>query len=160
VLLADFVTRARSAVTRDGHGDEVRHVPGPESLGRVLRVLIGLVGGLRAIGAGPITTWDLVTRTALDSIPGLRTSCLRALLSEREPAWTSTVGDRLGYPAKTVLRALEDLAAHGLIVGVGRDGQRWSLTDTTRERMQALDMEPWGSVAAADAGPDADGGPS
>jgi hypothetical protein len=140
--LADFITRARSSVVRGAHGDEVQYVPAPESLGRVLRVLAGLVGGLQAIGTGPVTTWDLVTRTAFDSIPALRLRCLRALLAEDGQTFTASVGERISYPTSTARRALDDLAAHGLVV---RDGHRWGLTAATRERMQTLGVEPWGS---------------
>lgn len=150
--LADFVTGARSAVIRRRHGSELQYVPAPESVGRVLRVLAGLVGGFRAIGVGPLVTWELVTRTALDSIPALRLRCLRALIGEAEPLRTATVGDWIGYPTSTAHRALDDLAAHRLVVrdGSGGNAHGWTLADSAREQMRALGVEPWVAMAVAD----------
>ena len=139
VALAMLVSRARSAVERDGYSREIELIPQPEEPTRLVVMLDRLLTGLRAIGLNDDAAWTVVAKAGLDSIPALR---LTALLSLRElPLATPELARMIGYPKQTVSRTLEDLAAHALVErieqGVGRAPDVWALTDWTSQHLTA-----------------------
>ncbi len=119
VSLSTLVVRARSAVERDNYTREIELISEPEAPTRLIVVLARLLDGLDAIGVNRDAGWNVVTRSALDSMPSLRRALLDVLLPEPEPLKTSAIAVSIGYPTKTTQRGLEDLVAHGLI-------ERWS----------------------------------
>jgi len=141
IALATFVVRARSAVERDGYSRDIELVPGSEAPTRLVIVLDRLRGGLDAIGCERADAWQVVTKTALDSIPALRLAVLDTLYAE-DDLDTNALATAVLHPAVTTRRALEDLTAHGLVVrrrGEGeKDPHRWSLATFARERMGAF----------------------
>lgn len=136
VSLASLAVRCRSAVERDGYSREVLLVPEAEAPGRLALVLLRLLNGLRAIGCPAGEAWRLVTKSALDCMPALRRSVLDALMARTGPASTTEIAEAIGYPSITARRALEDLAAHGILVrdvqGQGK-ADLWHPSDWTRE---------------------------
>src|SRR5205085_12027155 len=110
VALANLVSRARSAVERDGYSREVELVPDAEAPGRLVGVLARMLDALRVIGAPD--PWSLVVKVGLDSMPAQRRTVLEHALTV-EAATTKTAATMLGLPTVTVRRVLEDLTAHG-----------------------------------------------
>ena len=113
VELATLVVRARSAVERDSYRREIELVAAPEAPTRLVIALNRLLAGLDAIGVDRPTSWQVVTKAALDSMPALRLAVLRAL--EAGQLDTNAIATIVRHPATTTRRALEDLTAHGLV---------------------------------------------
>ena len=125
VKLATFVTRCRSAVERDGYTREIELIAGAESPGRLAITLKRLHDGLATIGTDCATRWRIIRRVGLDSMPVMRRRVFEqtALAGEVD---TKALGITLGYPTTTTRRALEDLAAYGVLVrGAGGVADRW-----------------------------------
>jgi hypothetical protein len=117
VALADFVATARSGVERDGYKREVELIPDAEAPTRIAKVLRQLLSGLRVIGADDDTAWAVVSKVALDCLPDLRRKALLYVVeAEGIPVKTPQAARDLGYPTTTIKRALEDLAAHHVLV--------------------------------------------
>jgi hypothetical protein len=134
------VVRARSAVERDGYSREIELVPGSEAPTRLVIVLDRLLAGLDAIGLERAAAWQLLAKVALDSIPALRRAMLATLAESGGEPTTSELAEAVSHPTVTTRRALEDLAAHGVVHrhshGQGK-AATWSLPDWTRERYEA-----------------------
>ena len=114
VSLATLITRARSAVDRDGYSREVIHIHQDEGPARLVKQLANLHHGLDYIGATHDQKWRVITKTAFDSIPPLRAACLKVLAFE-ESANTTDVGEAIQHPTTTTRRALEELAGHSVV---------------------------------------------
>ena len=146
IYLALFTTRCRSAVERDSFSSrEIQLIPGVESPTRLVKVLAQLLRGLQVVGVAQERAWQLVEKTAFDSMPALRQKVILALLEIDINTVTSDLATRLGYPTVTIRRALEDLACHGIVKresqGEGR-ADLWSLTEWTRETYKAAISNP------------------
>src|SRR6266516_1232878 len=128
--VADFITRARSPVHRDGRGRELQYAPVAEAPTRFVKVLASLGSGIalahdsRVVGRRELR---LVLRVALDCVPPIRRQVIDALLHDgmaraHDRGLRATViakGARCSLSA--VRRALEDL--HALRVVRRRKGQ-------------------------------------
>jgi DNA-binding MarR family transcriptional regulator len=141
IHLAVFTTRCRSAVERDSYVNrEISLIPGAESPTRPVKVLAQLLRGLQVIGVTKERAWELVEKTALDSMPALRQKVIFAMLETDIDTVTSDLATRLGYPTNTTRRTLEDLACYGVIKREARgagNADFWTLTDWTRKTYQA-----------------------
>jgi hypothetical protein len=113
--LAQLVARARSSVERDGYKREIELVPDSEAPGRLSIQLLKLLNGLLAIGVAEQRAWELVTKTALDSMPAIRRGVLDCLIAADGARTTTEVALTVDYPTSTTRRTLEDLAAHGVL---------------------------------------------
>lgn len=138
VNVATVAVRCRSAVERDPYNREITLIPEAEAPARLALVLLRLANGLPAIGVDEDTTWQLVSKCALDSMPAVRRTVLEDLLARGGVAVsTSAIATRAQYPTTTALRALQDLAAHGVVQrhsqGAGK-ADLWQLTAWTRRR--------------------------
>jgi hypothetical protein len=136
IVLADFVTMARSPVERDSYSREIELVPDPEAPARFALMLASLLEGLYAIGLDSEAAWQLVAKVAFDSMPAQRRQTI-ALLAEIETTTTKTAAIALGLPTTTTRRVLEDLAAHKLVQreeSTDKRGDTWSLTAWTRDK--------------------------
>jgi len=141
IHLALFTTRCRSAVERDSFSSrEIQLIPGAESPTRLVKVLAQLLRGLQAIGISKKRAWELVEKTALDSMPALRQKVVLAMLEADVNTVTSDLATRLGYPTVTTRRALEDLTCYSIIKreskGAG-NADLWILTDWARKTYEA-----------------------
>jgi hypothetical protein len=136
VMLADFVTMARSPVERDTYSREIELVPDPEAPARFALMLASLLEGLYTIGLDRDGSWRLITKVAFDSMPAQRRQVI-AMLAEVETTTTKAAGIALGLPTTTVLRVLEDLAAHHLVLreeGEKKGADAWRLDPATRDK--------------------------
>lgn len=137
IALTTLAVRCRSAVERDSYSREVGLVPEAEAPARLALVLLRLLNALCAIGLQEVDAWPLVTKCALDSMPALRRQLVEVLIGRTDPASTSDLAERIGYPTSTTRRGLEDLAAHGIVdrqtQGAGH-ADLWRVSDWTRDR--------------------------
>jgi len=75
VLLADFVTRCRSGVVRDGYRHELEYAPEPEMPARLAKQLFGLLRGVAAVlGHQEATVEDMDRVARVSSVDGLYSS--------------------------------------------------------------------------------------
>lgn len=113
--LASLAARSRSGIERDPHNREIILVPTPEAPGRLTRILARLFAGLLVIGVERDEAWQLIVKTGMDSLPSLRWRALQFCADEGKPVNTTTIGAAVRHPTQTTRRALEDLAAHGVL---------------------------------------------
>jgi hypothetical protein len=144
IALASLVSQARSPVHRDWSG-EIELVGDAEAPTRIIKQLGQLWRACGVLGLGTAESWEVVRRCALDSIPKLRGAVIRYLAGLAGSANTTTVGIGVVHPTKTVKRALEDLAAHGVAEresgGQGR-ADLWQLSDGARSWIGATGTWP------------------
>jgi DeoR-like helix-turn-helix domain len=120
IHLADFVTRCRSGIVRDGYRAELIYAPEPEMPMRFVKQLFELLRGVvLVLGRQEAAAEDMdrVARVALDSIPAVRRMVLREI-AEVEPGTylkTTAIAQQAQYSTATVRRALEDLQALGVM---------------------------------------------
>jgi predicted transcriptional regulator len=175
--LSNFVTRARSAVQRDGYKRELNYAPEAEMPGRFARQLFSLIRGL-AMVAGRSTTSDedlrRVIRVGLDCLPEVRRLVLKQLAESGRSLTTTELAQQVQYATATMRRALEDCQALELVTcqkghGGPGAGDRWQLQEAWREPLldwvqmlsrPPLDFSgtiapglPWDAAAEDDAGP-------
>ncbi|MFH1110712.1 MAG: hypothetical protein V1790_16165 [Planctomycetota bacterium] len=136
IHLADFVSRARSGVSRNRQG-VVEHIPAPEVGTRVGKALKKLAMGIamaRGVKGVDEEIYRIVRRVALDCVPSMRGRLLRVLWDCRGAhELTSTIADRAELGTDTAKVWLDDLRLLGI---VDRDcagasvqaGYRWRLT--------------------------------
>ncbi len=139
VILADLASLARSPVQRDYRG-EIELVLDPEAPTRIAKQLAQLYRGLRSVGLDRATTWTTVARAGLDCIPKLRRAVIHCLDSGGQ-ATTTTVAEAVEHPTTTTRRALEDLAAHRVVLRTGGGQGKadlWSLTPKAAAALQAI----------------------
>jgi hypothetical protein len=146
VALASLVVRCRSSVERDGYTREIELIPSPEAPTRFVVVLAQLLAGLDAIDVSRDEGWSVVSKAALDSIPAIRSSAIETLYyGDSSGMKSSEVAEAISYPTATTRRALEDLAAHGVVEReAGGEGKAdlWALALTTRTGYQAATTVP------------------
>lgn len=129
--LADFATRARSGVERDGYSRQLEYAPEPEMPGRLARQLASLAQGLARLSNHPeVADEDIrrVVRVGLDCIPPPRRSLLVALAAARQEA--RTLAPLMGLPLGTVRRGLEDPKALGFLTASQKGkgtSEQWGL---------------------------------
>jgi len=107
VQAADIVTRSRTAVERDRHGN-VAFPHEAEMPTRFARQLVMVVRGAVAVGMSSSAAMRLAIRCARDSIPPMR---LEILLDLAEHGWSRPwdVRKRIQRPRSTVKREMEAL---------------------------------------------------
>jgi CRP-like cAMP-binding protein len=116
-----LVVRLRGAVERDRHSREIEAVYGAEGTARIGLMLERLLAGLDTLGVERTTAFKVVTAIAMDSVPPLRRRAYEHLHRSRDVTGnfievkTSDIAEALGLPTTTVRRALEDLAAYGVV---------------------------------------------
>ena len=121
---ADFVTRARSGVLRDGYRRELNYAPEAEVPTRFAKVLLSLARGI-ALAKDHDTVGEdelrLVMRVALDCLPLVRHRVVSALVQHTISAdddglpTTSAIAGTAQFATVTIRRALEDLQALGIV---------------------------------------------
>jgi Domain of unknown function (DUF3854) len=138
IAMANLSSLARSPVTRDYRG-QIEHIGDREAPTRMVKVIMQIWRACGVIGMTREQAWEVIWRLSIGSIPKLRRRSLQILLEEAtrpsqpppdsaqidfssmgRPAgkgWlmTAEVAGRLGHPVQTVLRSLQDMAAHGLV---------------------------------------------
>jgi hypothetical protein len=151
IQLATLAVRCRSAVERDGYSREVELVPDAESPTRLVKALARLLAGIHAIGADDADAWKVINKCALDCIPALRLAVI-VHLYENSDGTTTDIASAVKHPTQTARRALEDLAAHGVIHrksnGQG-NADTWRITEWTADRYATALTVPETSEDAA-----------
>jgi hypothetical protein len=139
--LADFVTRARSGVFRDGYKRELEYVPEPEAPTRLAKVFVALSSGLAVVhGRDEVAEDDLriVHRVGLDCIPTIRRRVIVALVGgaiagdDDGSLDTSRIAGATRFSTRAARYALEDMRGLGIVDcekgGAGK-ADRWSLCE-------------------------------
>lgn len=131
VLLAEFVTKARSGIIRDfGFKKEVLFVPTPEMPTRMLQQ-VSLIGqGAMIANGGKIGDDDLgmLYKTMIDSVPRTNWMVIREM-AKGDGQTTATIATALGYPTDTIRTYLENQALLGVCKRDKSDnrGDRWTM---------------------------------
>ena len=138
IRLAAYTARTRTAVVRDGFGQDVMYYPQAEGPGRLVKAYARLLGGLEAIGCDAATAWATLTRIAIDCAPALRTKAIRALIAHPTPVRTRDVAALMDTVTKTTSRYLEDLsllrvAVHTKKNDADNSPDYWEASDWLRE---------------------------
>jgi hypothetical protein len=119
--IISLVVKLRGAVDRDRYKREMQAVLGAEGTARIGLMLERLLAGLDTLGIERTTAMGVVKAVAMDSVPPLRRQTYEYLnrRSKEKPlspsATTKEVAEVIGLPTITVRRALEDLAAYGVV---------------------------------------------
>jgi hypothetical protein len=132
--LSSYVALSRSPVQRDYRGD-ICLVLDAEAPTRLAKTLGQLWRACGLLGLNRKDAWSVVRRVGVDSIPKLRGAILDHLHQKRpEAVETSRIAEAVGHPTTTTRRALEDLAAHGVVIrrvsGAGKS-DLWELSRRT-----------------------------
>jgi hypothetical protein len=147
--VADFVTRARSGVQRDGWKRELEYAPEPEAPTRFAKVLASLASGITlAYDSETVTERELrlVLRVALDCLPLIRRRVIGALVEQTitedgDRLSTSAIAGAVQFSTTAIRRALEDLQALEIVIcckgGAGKADQ-WTLADPWTDVFRAL----------------------
>jgi hypothetical protein len=147
--VADFVTRARSGVQRDGWKRELEYAPEPEAPTRFAKVLASLASGIALAYDSPTVAsreLRLILRVALDCLPLIRRRVIGALVEhtiteEGDRLSTSAIAGEAQFSTPAIRRTLEDLQALEVAVchkaGAGKADQ-WALADPWTEVFRAL----------------------
>jgi hypothetical protein len=119
--VVSLVVRLRGAVERDRASREVEAVLGAEGTARLGLTLERLLAGLDTLGLDRAIALDVVEGIGMDSVPPTRRRAYE-FLRDIAPAdaETTDVAKHMGLPTNTVRRALEDLAAYGLVERTGQ----------------------------------------
>jgi hypothetical protein len=119
--IVSLVVRLRGAVERDRRNHEMEAVLGAEGTARLGLTLERLLAGLDTLGLDRATALDVVEGIAMDSVPPTRRRAYEFLQNiAPADAETAAVAKHMGLPTNTVRRALEDLAAYGLVERTGQ----------------------------------------
>jgi hypothetical protein len=119
--VVSLVVRLRGTVERDRQSREMEAVYGAEGPARLGLTLERLLAGLDTIDVERSVVLDIIERLAMDSVPPLRRRAYEHLFAIAPNATeTSAIAHTLGLPTNTVRRALEDLAAYGLVSRTGQ----------------------------------------
>lgn len=141
--LCSLVARCRSAVERDSYKHEIELIPESELPARIAITLARLMHGMALLGVAVEEQWRLIVKVALDCIPDLRRRILIHLLPLVAASTTSSVALAVQYPTVTTRRALEDLAAHGVISRFGRGQGRtdeWEISSLSSNLASAAGL--------------------
>jgi len=143
VAAADFAALARSAVLRDPNRRDIDLIPQPEAPGRLAGEFAQLWRGLTLIGAEPPDAWRVIRAATLGCIPSMRRRVILALVDTEGRLSTGQVALRMRAPTTTVRRALEELAAHGVVdvegdEGDGRGTAYWGASPWAREHWSVV----------------------
>jgi hypothetical protein len=111
-----LVVRLRGAIERDRTSREIEAVYGAEGTARIGLMLERFLAGLDTLGIDREMALGIIEAVAMDSVPPLRRRAYE-YLEPLAPAQVETaiIAKALGLPTVTVRRALEDLAAYGLV---------------------------------------------
>jgi len=163
IAMANLSSLARSPVTHDWKG-QIERIGDREAPNRLVKVIMQISRACGVIGMTMQQAWELIWRLTIGSIPKLRRRSLEILLQEaarpsqrpqesdqidfrslyqgldRPPGkgWlvTAEVANRLGHSAQTVLRSLQDMAAHGLV-------QQWRKSEAAGEEKRSTQTYHW-----------------
>jgi hypothetical protein len=146
VCAADFVTRARTTVERDGYHREIQAVPEPEGPARFVKQVQALIFGFMVMKYDEDGALARAIPTAFDSLPPIRMNTLSALRGAEGSVTTPDLEERLELPESTLRRELEDLQALGMVRRNGGSGgyygaSSWELKNEFQSMWDASETE-------------------
>ena len=174
IRVADFATRARSAVLTDFKSGLVDYVPKAEMPGRMIAQLVTLASAFVCINRanphltpnhpahkGKITEDEerMLFKTAFDSIPRQRRDAIYPLAQYLGGVSTAGLATKLELPTESVKKYLQQVNALGLCTRVkkgGKQGDMWKMKDQWRqimlkiEKLEVYDQELLGDDSAGD----------
>jgi hypothetical protein len=112
--VVSLVVALRGPIERDRHSREIENIYGKEGTGRLGLTLERLLGGLDALGVERSTALEVVKSVAKDSVPPIRRAAYECVCKYHDVT-TADVAVDVGLPTGTCRRALEELAAYGLV---------------------------------------------
>ena len=157
LLVADFATRARSAVLTDFKTGNINFVPAPEMPMRVTSQLYTLAAAFIAMyksapGLGPTSPllkgelsfedYRILYKTAFDSIPKMRRNALYALAKYKGGVSTAGLAVTLELPTPSVAKYLAQVNALSICTRQkkpGAQGDLWVLKEQYRDLMIKLE---------------------
>jgi hypothetical protein len=110
-----LVVRLRGAIDRDRYSREIEAVHGAEGPARIGLMLERLLAGLDVLGVARATALNVVERVAMDSVPQIRRKAYEKACNYNSNFQTAKLATAIGLPTSTTRRALEDLAAYGIL---------------------------------------------
>lgn len=146
VALASLVARSRSPVERD-HQGEIVLVGDSEAPTRLVKALDRLRAGALAVGLEPAEAWRVTCKAGLDSIPKLRRGVHDHLANVGRADTTKVVAQALDHPTRTVTRALEDLAAHRVLIRQAGTELQAEGEQSADGRADYWELSPWAAGA-------------
>jgi hypothetical protein len=144
IILAALGARCRSSVVRGGYDRQLDLVPSPERPPRLLAQLSQLFSALIVVGIDRSEARRLVSQVALDGTTRGRRYVLDVFRNLDTEHSLSSVSGRVRLPETTARRHVEDLTAHGVLDLVGRQPDRWVLSNWTRDQFEAFDLPDLG----------------
>jgi len=137
IAWARLAARCRSPIERDSYSREIELIPDPEAPVRLAQILLRLVTGMLAVGVPRPDAWKIIRKVTFDCMPAIRCKVLQFLLISKDPQRSTTdMATNLGYPTETARRALEDLAAHNILIRTSQGKGRpdlWTLSTLARQ---------------------------
>jgi hypothetical protein len=112
--VVSLVVALRGPIERDRHSREIENIYGKEGTGRLGLMLERLLGGLDGLGVERNRGLDVIKRVAMDSVPPIRRAAYECVYKYHDVV-TADVAVDLRLPTGTCRRALEELAAYGLV---------------------------------------------
>ncbi len=121
-----LTVRLRGVVARDPRTREITSVPGAEGPARLGLMLERLLAGLDTLGVERRTAFGVVQRIAFASCHPLRRQVYEYLrlkcAADGYQATATQIATALGLPTGAIRRALEELAAYGVVKRASRAG--------------------------------------
>jgi len=138
--LAYVVSRARSAVDRNGYTREVESLPQPEEPARLSKQLKMSFFGFLAIGCTEAEAWNGVKRIGFDSMPAIRRRMLFRLHTVSGALHTADLAEETKGIHKLAIRALEELSFFGMVnrIDLNENHAIWELSKIARVRMDLI----------------------
>lgn len=148
-LLANFVGKCRTSVSRDPYMQGIIKFPPEPELGTRLGVQFAKLAKSLAVIKGKAEVdkieLDLIRRIALDTIPKKVLLIVKILFEQDDSPRTSDIGSKTKFGSKTALLALHDLEALGLVESEKMTHEQgspwcWSLAENFREILNGLNI--------------------
>lgn len=129
---ANFITKARCPVVRDGYKKEIINIPEPEAPFRIIQQLKLFYTKLQIIDNNTEENLDIVKKVVLSSVPEERKKVIEFLL-EKDEADFQEIKQEVHVSDSTLRRTLEDLKVLGVVNQESRDKDYWHLKGEYRE---------------------------
>ncbi|MBA7492125.1 DNA primase [subsurface metagenome] len=148
-LLANFVGKCRTSVSRDPYMQGVIKFPPEPELGTRLGVQFAKLAKSLAVIKGKVevdkTELDIIRRVALDTIPKKVLLLVKVLYENVDLPKTAEIGNKTKIGPKTALLALHDLEALELVESEKATSEQgspwcWSLAENFRETLDELNI--------------------
>jgi energy-coupling factor transporter ATP-binding protein EcfA2 len=111
--LAEIAVHCRSGVPRDDYSREINGSPETEIPTRLVSIFAQLLLGMERIGIDNITSWKLLFKIALDSMPKMRRIVIQTV--HQKPITVEELTVPIGCCLSVAKRVVQDLEVHGVV---------------------------------------------